>query len=165
MFPDPLRKLGSFYERVEEIALVSLVILMLCLGFLQILFRNLISIGIVWIDPLVGHMVLWIALLGASLATRENRHIAIDLLSGRLSSAHYSRIQGAVQLFSALVCLLLVQPAIRFVQNDYVAGTTLAFGIPLWFSQMIMPAMMLVMGVRFLRQGLKKFFPERRGKT
>ena len=165
MSPDPLKKLGSFYERVEEIALVSLVILMLCLGFLQILFRNLISIGIVWIDPLVGHMVLWIALLGASLATRENRHIAIDLLSGRLSPAHYSRIQGAVQLFSALVCLLLVHPAIRFVQNDYVAGTTLAFGIPLWFSQMIMPAMMLVMGVRFLRQGLKKFFPERRGKT
>jgi TRAP-type C4-dicarboxylate transport system permease small subunit len=164
MSPSPLQRLGALYERLEEILLVSLVILMLSLGFLQILFRNLISIGIVWIDPLVGHLVLWIALLGASLATRENRHIAIDLLSGRLSPAHYSRIQGAVQLFSALVCLLLVHPAVRFVQNDYVAGTTLAFGIPLWFSQMIMPAMMLVMGVRFLHQGLKKFFPERRGK-
>ncbi len=164
MSPSPLQRLGSFYERLEEILLVSLVILMLSLGFLQILFRNLISIGIVWIDPLVGHLVLWVALLGASLATRENRHIAIDLLSGRLSPARYSRIQGVVQLFSALVCLLLVHPAIRFVQNDYVAGTTLAFGIPLWFSQMIMPAMMLVMGVRFLHQGLKKFFPERRRK-
>ncbi len=164
MSPSPLQRLGSFYERLEEILLVSLVILMLSLGFLQILFRNLISIGIVWIDPLVRHLVLWVALLGASLATRENRHIAIDLLSGRLSPARYSRIQGAVQLFSALVCLLLVHPAIRFVQNDYVAGTTLAFGIPLWFSQMIMPAMMLVMGVRFLHQGLKKFFPERRRK-
>ena len=164
MSPSPLQRLGSFYERLEEILLVSLVILMLSLGFLQILFRNLISIGIVWIDPLVGHLVLWIALLGASLATRENRHIAIDLLSERLSPAQYSRIQGAVQLFSALVCLLLVHPGLRFVQNDYVAGTTLAFGIPLWFSQMIMPAMMLVMGVRFLHQGLKKFFPERQGK-
>jgi C4-dicarboxylate transporter DctQ subunit len=165
MSPSPLQRLGSFYERLEEILLVSLVILMLSLGFLQILFRNLISIGIVWIDPLVRHLVLWIALLGASLATRENRHIAIDLLSGRLSPARYSRIQGAVQLFSALVCLLLVHPAIRFVQNDYVAGMTLAFGIPLWFSQMIMPAMMLVMGVRFLHQGLKNFFPKRMGKT
>jgi C4-dicarboxylate transporter DctQ subunit len=165
MSPSPLQRLGSFYERLEEILLVSLVILMLSLGFLQILFRNLISIGIVWIDPLVRHLVLWVALLGASLATRENRHIAIDLLSGRLSPARYSRIQGAVQLFSALVCLLLVHPAIRFVQNDYVAGMTLAFGIPLWFSQMIMPAMMLVMGVRFLHQGLKKFFPKRMGKT
>jgi TRAP-type C4-dicarboxylate transport system permease small subunit len=157
------KTLGSFYERLEETLLVSLVILMVSLGFLQILFRNLISVGIVWIDSLVRHLVLWVALLGASVAIRENRHIIIDVLSGRVSPTYYSRIQGAVQLFSALVCLLLVYPAIRFVQNDYVAGKTLAFGIPLWLSQAIMPAMMLVMGVRFLLQGLKKLFSENRG--
>jgi TRAP-type C4-dicarboxylate transport system permease small subunit len=163
MASSPFRTLGSFYERLEEVLLVSLVILMVSLGFLQILFRNLISVGIVWIDSLVRHLVLWIALLGASVATRENRHITIDVLSGRVSPGHYSRIQGAVQLFSALVCLLLISPAIRFVQNDYVAGKTLAFGIPLWLSQAVMPAMMLVMGVRFLLQGLKKIFSGNRG--
>ncbi len=79
------KTLGSFYERLEEILLVSLVVLMVSLGFLQILFRNLISVGIVWIDSLVRHLVLWIALLGASIATRENRHITIDVISGRVS--------------------------------------------------------------------------------
>jgi TRAP-type C4-dicarboxylate transport system permease small subunit len=164
MSPSPIRMLGSFYERLEEVVLVSLVGVMVALGFLQILFRNLISVGIVWIDPIVRHSVLWIALLGASVATRENRHISIDLLSGRVSAAHYSRIQGAVQLFSALVCLLLVYPAIRFVQNDYVAGKTLAFGIPLWFSQAVMPVAMLVMGVRFFLQGAKRLFSNHRGR-
>jgi len=159
-----IRKLGSAYDRLEEVLLVCLVAGMLVLGFLQILFRNLISVGIVWIDPIVRHLVLWIALLGASVATRENRHISIDLLSGRFSPAHYARIQGAVQLFSSLVCLLLVYPAIRFVQNDYVAGKTLAFGIPLWFSQAVMPAAMLVMGVRFFLQGFKKVFAIHRGR-
>ena len=125
------KTLGSFYERMEEILLVSLVVLMVSLGFLQILFRNFISVGIVWIDSLVRHLVLWIALLGASIATRENRHIAIDIISGRVSPGHYSRIQGAVQLFSALVCLLLVSPTVRFVQNDYVTEKTLTFEIPL----------------------------------
>jgi len=157
------KTLGSFYERLEEILLVSLVVLMVSMGFLQILFRNLISVGIVWIDSLVRHLVLWIALLGASIATRENRHISIDVLSGRVSPVHYFKVQGAVQLFSALVCLLLVYPAVRFIQNDYVAGKTLAFGIPLWLSQAVMPAMMLVMGMRFLLQGLKKLFSENRG--
>ena len=159
----PFRTLGSCYERLEKILLVSLVILMVSLGFLQILFRNLISVGIVWIDSLVRHLVLWIALVGASVATRENRHITIDVLSGRVSPGNYSKIRGAVQLFSALVCLLLVSPAIRFVQNDYVAGKTLAFGIPLWLSQAVMPAMMLIMGARFLLQGLKNIFPGNRG--
>ena len=160
----PFRTLGSAYDRLEEVLLVGLVIGMLSLGFLQILFRNFISVGIVWIDSLVRHLVLWIALLGASIATRENRHISIDVLSGRLSPDHDSRVQGAVQLFSAVVCFLLVYPAIRFVQNDYVPGKTLAFGIPLWLAQAVMPVMMLVMGGRFFLQGSKKLLNNRRGR-
>ncbi len=160
----PVRTLGAAYNRVEEVLLVCLVVAMLSLGFLQILFRNLISIGIVWIDPVVRHLVLWIALLGASMATREKRHISIDLLSGHVSPVRYSLVQGAVQLFSAMVCFLLVHPAVRFVQNDYVAGKTLAFGIPLWLAQAVMPAMMLVMGVRFLLQGSRKLLNSRRGR-
>ena len=158
-----LRMLGSFYERLEEVLLVFLVALLVFLGFLQILFRNLISIGIVWVDPLVRHLVLWIALLGASVATRENRHISIDLLSGYLSSALHQRVQGGLQLFSAFICLLLVHPAIRFLQDDYQAGKMLAFGIPLWVSQAVMPVMMLVLGVRFLLQGFRNLFSGKRG--
>ncbi len=161
----PIRTLGSAYNRVEEVLLVCLVVGMLALGFLQVLFRNLISVGIVWIDPLVRHLVLWIALLGASIATREDRHISIDLLSERVSPIYYSYVQGAVQLFSAVVCFLLVHPAVRFVQNDYVAGKTLAFGIPLWLAQAVMPAMMLVMGVRFLLQGSGNLLNGRGGKS
>lgn len=151
-------RLGSTYERLEEILLVSLVALMVSLGFLQIVFRNLISVGVVWIDPLVRHLVLWVALLGASIATRQNRHISLDVLSGHIAPAAHARIQGALQLFSALICLLLVSPAIRFLQNDYQVGKMLAFGIPLWVSQAIMPVMMLVIGVRFVWQGLRNLF-------
>ena len=154
---------GSFYERLEEVLLVFLVVLMVFLGFLQILFRNLISIGIVWVDPLVRHLVLWIALLGASIATRENRHISIDILSGYLPPSLQRRVQGGLQLFSALICILLVHPAIRFLENDYQAGKTLALGIPMWVSQAIMPVMMLVLGVRFLLQGFRNIFSAGRG--
>ncbi len=150
--------LGSLYERLEEILLVFLTVLMVSLGFLQILFRNLISIGIVWVDPLVRHLVLWVALLGASIATRENRHISIDVLSTYLSPALRQRVQGGLQLFSALICLLLVHPAIRFLQDDYQPGKFLALGIPLWLSQAIMPVIMAVLGVRFLVQGIKNIF-------
>ncbi len=149
------RILGAVYERLEEILLVSLVILMVFLGFLQILFRNLISIGMIWVDPLLRHLVLWIALLGASIATRENRHISIDILSGYLSPAWRRRVQGGLQLFSALICLLLVHPAIRFLENDYQAGKVLAIGVPMWVAQLVMPVMMFVLGMRFLLQGYR----------
>ena len=158
-----LRILGSFYERLERALLIFLVALLVFLGFLQILFRNLISIGIVWIDPLARHLVLWIALLGASIAIREDRHINIDILAGSLSPALHRRVQGGVQLFSAFVCLLLVHPAIRFLQDDYQTGKMLALGIPLWVSQAIMPVMMLVLGVRFILKGFMNLFSGNRG--
>ncbi len=148
-----LRTLGSLYNRLEEIALVFFVFLLVFLGFLEILFRNLISIGIVWIDPVIRHLVLWVALMGASAATRKNRHIAIDVLSDYIRPGFRSGVQGAVRVFSGLVCLILVSPAVRFLQSDYQAGSILAFGIPLWVSQTVMPGMMLAMAVRFLLQG------------
>jgi TRAP-type C4-dicarboxylate transport system permease small subunit len=153
-----LRKTGAYYERLEEVLLVCMVFGMVLLGALQIFFRNVISIGIVWVDPLMRHLVLWIALLGASIATREDRHITIQILPARLSQAVRSRIKGGLQLFSSLVCLVLVYPAIRFVLDDYDPGEYLAFGIPLWLSQIIMPAGWLVLGIRFLFQGCGNLF-------
>ncbi len=155
--------LGSLYERLEQTLLVAAVVLLVSLGFLQILFRNLISIGIVWVDPLLRHLVLWIALLGASMATREDRHIRIDVLSAYVPPPLQRRVQGGLQFFSALICLLLVPPAIRFLQNDYEAGKTLALGIPLWVSQAIIPVIMLVLGIRFFRRGWSNMFSADRG--
>lgn len=130
--------------------LVSLLSLMVLLGFLQILFRNVISVGLIWIDPLLRHLVLWVAMLGASIATREDRHISIDLLSERLNRKSRPWVLGGIHFFSAVVCFLLVNPAVHFVQEEYRVGKTLTLGIPLWVSQSIMPVMLLVLGLRFL---------------
>jgi len=153
-----LKKAGSWYEYAEETLLVVFLFGMVGLGAAQIFFRNVVSIGIVWIDPLQRHLVLWVALLGASIATHQNKHITIEVLPARLSPALRARIKGSLQLFSALVCLLLVYPAIDFILDDYRAGKELAFGIPLWVSQTVMPFMWLVLGFRFILQGIKNLF-------
>jgi TRAP-type C4-dicarboxylate transport system permease small subunit len=150
-----LKRIGSWYEQLEELVLVCLVFAMVALGAAQILFRNVISVGLVAIDPLVNHMVLWVALLGASIATRENRHIVIEVLPRRLSPAVRSRIKGALQLLSALVCFFLVYPAIQFILNEYNPRKYLAFGIRLWISQSVMPVMWFVLGIRFMLHGFK----------
>lgn len=153
-----LRKACSWYEYAEETLLVVFLFAMVGLGAAQIFFRNVVSIGIVWIDPLQRHLVLWVALLGASVATHQDRHITIEVLPGRLPAAVRARIKGGLQLFSALVCLLLVYPAVDFILDDYRAGKELAFGIPLWASQTVMPFMWLVLGIRFAAQGIKNIF-------
>jgi TRAP-type C4-dicarboxylate transport system permease small subunit len=123
---------------------------MVLLGSLLILFRNVISVSLFWIDPLLRHLVLWVALLGASVATREDRHISIDLLSQHLSPQNRSWVQGGLHLFSSTICFLLVWPAVRFIQEEYLTGKPLALGIPIWAAQSIIPVMVTVLGFRFL---------------
>jgi len=144
------KEIFSFLNRTEEILLGSSLILMVLLGLFQILFRNILSIGLYWIDPLLRHLVLWVALLGASAATREDRHISIDLLSGRLGPRSRPMIQAGINCISAAICFTFVLPAIRFVHSEYEVGKILALGIPIWVSQSIMPIMLTVLGFRFL---------------
>jgi TRAP-type C4-dicarboxylate transport system permease small subunit len=155
--PSALSRISSFLNRLEELLLGSLLISMVLLGSLQILFRNVLSISLFWIDPLLRHMVLWIALLGASVATRMDRHISIDLLSERLPPRIQVWVLTGVHLISAAVCFLLVLPAVHFVQEEYPMGKILALGIPIWTSEAIMPVMMIVLGLRFLGKARESF--------
>jgi TRAP-type C4-dicarboxylate transport system permease small subunit len=86
-------------------------------------------------------------------ATRQERHIKIDLLSNYLPAANQRVVQGGLDLLAALVCLSLVGPGIDFVREEAQVGKFLILGIPLWFSQAIMPVMLAVIGARFVFAG------------
>ena len=68
-------------HRIEDALLVLLLSIMIVLATTQILLRNFFDLGFVWADPLLRVMVLWLGMIGATVATRDNRHIRIDLLS------------------------------------------------------------------------------------
>lgn len=151
-------RVNHFVNRLEEILLVLLLLLMVLLAFLPILFRNFFSVGLIWIDPLLRHLVLWVALLGASLATRESRHIKIDLVVPRLSPKNKARFQAALDFFSGVVCISLVAPAVEFLQMEYEVGKFLIWRIPLWASQSVIPFMLAVIGIRFFFAGWRGLF-------
>jgi TRAP-type C4-dicarboxylate transport system permease small subunit len=142
-------RINHFLNKLEEALLVFLLALMVLLAFLPILFRNVVSIGLIWSDPLLRHLVLWVALLGASLATREGRHIKIDLLTPYLGPGKQAVLSAGLHFFSAAVCLTLVLPAVEFVREERELAKYLIGVIPLWVSQAIIPVMLTVIGLRF----------------
>ena len=150
-------RINHFLNRLEEALLVLLLGLMVLLAFLPILFRNVVSLGLIWLDPLLRHLVLWVALLGASVATREDRHIKIDLISPHLSPGKKTWFSVGIYFFSGAVCWSLVSPAIAFVRDEFQAGKFLIGGLPLWVSQSIIPVMLGVIGARFLFAAWRSF--------
>ena len=89
-----LDTINSWIEKAETVLLVVILSVMILLSFLQVLLRNFFEQGILWGDILIRNLVLWVGFIGASLATRENKHINIDLFTRFLcmsSAGHGAR--------------------------------------------------------------------------
>jgi TRAP-type C4-dicarboxylate transport system permease small subunit len=144
-----LRQLDRWLARLEGAAVVLLLTGLLGLGLLQVILRNLLASGMFWADELLQHIVLWLGFLGASLATREQRHLNMDLLT-RLSPARWqSWLSLLVDVAALLICALLTQAAWTFVRSENAAGTVLTFGVPAWLAQSIIPLGFGIISLRF----------------
>jgi C4-dicarboxylate transporter DctQ subunit len=149
-----LHRLDDVLVVVERSAVVLLLTGLVGLGLLQIVLRNLLASGLFWADGLLRHMVLWLGFLGASLATRERRHLSIDVLMRVLPVRGQPWFTLLTELVAALICALLTRDALTLVQYEYTAGTVLAFGVATWLAQSIIPLGFLTMTLRFALRAL-----------
>lgn len=145
-----MHALLRFTRFVEDSVMIALVTLMILLAGAQIILRNLFDTGISWSDPLLRIMVLWVGLVGAMAATRERRHITIDVLS-RFLPTRGKQVSGVItDLFSAVVCALLAWHSGNFVIEEYHGGAEAFAAVPAWACEAIMPLGFAVMALRFL---------------
>ena len=54
---------------------------MIGIAAFQVVLRNFFDSGLYWGDSAVRVMVLWVAMLGAMVASRKDEHIRIDLVA------------------------------------------------------------------------------------
>ncbi|WP_148253379.1 TRAP transporter small permease [Aidingimonas lacisalsi] len=69
-----------YLDRLIEIVVGALVALTAIAVCLNVFYRYVLGSGLVWADEVPGFLLVWIAFLGAYLATREQGHIAFDML-------------------------------------------------------------------------------------
>lgn len=137
-------------HRVEDALLVALLTTMIVLASTNILLRNFFDSGFVWIDPILRVMVLWLGLIGATVATRNNKHIRIDLLSKFFDRNTHRLIQSIVGQVSAWTCLLVAWHGFKWIHLDYQDGLTSFAGIPAWMLEIVIPATFALIGLRYL---------------
>lgn len=136
--------------RVEKFLVAVVLSVMILLAFLQIVLRNLFSTGISWGDPLVRYLVLWVGFVGASLATKEGKHITIEIFSRWFSGRGSLYLKAISYLVSAFICGLLTFAAGTFVQNEAQMGATSFLKIPVWVPQIIIPVTFALITLRFV---------------
>ena len=144
----------KLFHRIEDSVLAGLLVAMILLAGLQILLRNFFDAGLLWIDPLLRILVLWLGLLGAAVATRHDRHIRIDLLSPRLGAKTERWLSAAVDQVSGWTCLAVAWFSLGWVRLDFAAGLTAFATVPAWLVEAIVPAAFALMGLRFVLRPL-----------
>jgi len=145
-----LKRLERWGTAIENGSLVVLLGAMMLLAVGQIVMRIFFSFGFVWADELLKIMVLWIALIASIAASRNDRHLRIDVLS-HFVPHRYARIPRiVVDLFASIMCALLAWQSYRFVQLSIEFEETVLIDIPAWFVHGIAPVAFGLMCYRFL---------------
>jgi len=151
---DRWERADEVIDRVEQALLVIFLSSMIVIAFLQIILRNLLYTGLTWGDPLVRNLVLWVGFIGAALATKEGKHISIDVVSQWVPPLGKDLIEFLTHLFSFVICGLLTFAALKFIKNEVQMGNVAFLGIPAWIPEIILP---IIFGLMTLRFGFRSF--------
>ena len=140
----------SFLHRVEVAVIALLLFALIFFGCLQIVLRNFFHSGLVWADPLMRHIVLWLGCLGGVMATSKMRHINIDILTRLLPQQLQGIRDRIVNLATALATSVLGLAALKLVVDERMFGEKDFLGIDVWMLQLILPVAFFMICYRSL---------------
>jgi tripartite ATP-independent transporter DctM subunit len=140
---------GRAHTRLEGIAVGLLILIMIALPAAETLARRLLGEGIPGSAVVVQHLTLWVGFLGALLATATGKHLALS--THEIIPAGWPRRAASIltRAVSAAVCALLAYAAWKLVVADSGSSRRLLPGVPLWWSETVMPVACAAMALRF----------------
>ena len=148
---------------MEDGILVFLLAAMIGLAGTQILLRNLWDTSVGWGDPLLRVTVMWIGLLGAMAASRDDNHITIDLVSRLLRGRAMAVTRVVTGLVSSVVFAVLAWHGMRFVLFEREDQAIAFASVPAWLCELIIPVAFGIMALRFFTGVLAQLAPAARG--
>ncbi|MEJ2640666.1 MAG: TRAP transporter small permease [Desulfosarcinaceae bacterium] len=132
-----ISRLDRILAACECLLTVGLFIVLMGVLTLNILLRNLIGTSLPGTFEIAAALVLWLALVGGSLALRDRRHIKIEFLRRLLPASGRRWADRAVSLFGVVVMGVMFVTAVSFTLNEIaIFGRSgwLAVIFPLFFA-------------------------------
>lgn len=144
---------------LEDGLLALLLTSMTLLAAAQIVLRNGFDSGISISEPLLRLGVLWLTLLGAMAAAREDRHIRIEICQRLLNPLWQRRLAAVGHSCAALIGLVLAWAGGQLVFIEWQTGSLTGTGIPSWLAASIIPVGFAVMALRSALMALSLLRP------
>jgi C4-dicarboxylate transporter, DctQ subunit len=139
---------------IEGGALALLILAMLSGAMLQIVLRNVFKTGLVWIEPLLRHLVLWIGFTAAVVVTGRLRHVHMDIVGQFLPPEMRRHALRMTTMAAALICAVLARAAWIYLGQEHEFGSTGFLGLPVWALTCVIFLGFALMAGRFASRAL-----------
>lgn len=155
--------LEGLLVRLNQWLIGALMATMAVLVFANVVSRYMLNTSFIWVEELTQYGMIWVTYLGAGLALREGRHVAVDTLQDwmrpHLRHALRSFIACAVAAFLLAVCVLGAQ-IVLFTWGQETPVLGIPAGVP-YLAVPIGAAMCLLHLVMFWRAFVERRFEHR----
>lgn len=108
----------------------------------------------VWIVQFNEYALLWITFLGTTWVLARDKHVSIDLLTGRFSQRRKTWFELFHGILGTVVCLVFIWYGFWTTFGQYKRGIldVQAVDIPKYLILMIIPIGFLLLAIQFIRQ-------------
>jgi tripartite ATP-independent transporter DctM subunit len=124
--------------RAEDWIARTVLIAIVALPLAEALLRRF-GTGIAGAALFVQHLVLVLSMLGAALAAREKRLLALSQLHERLPRALKLAAAVLAAAVTAAIAVALARAGLEFVESERAAAAALGYGVPKWLLQATLP--------------------------
>jgi C4-dicarboxylate transporter DctM subunit len=133
-------------EGVAGLALAIMVVLPLA----EIVLRRLAGLGIPGSIPFVQHLTLWVGFLGAALAAREGRLLALATATFLPAGTLRRTAELLAGTVGAAMAAVLCRGAVELVASERAAGGEIAAGVATWVAQLVLPFALGLVALRLV---------------
>jgi TRAP-type C4-dicarboxylate transport system permease small subunit len=151
-----LRRAVRALHAAEDAVLALALGALLLLAVTQIVLRVGFDEGLAWGEAMSRAGVLWLAMLGALGAARQQRHIAIDAIPRLLPDAAWRVVHVLTQFAAAAVCAWAAWLGWGLMQSEREFPLPFVAGIESWVPMLVLP---LGFGLLSVRCVLSAFAP------
>lgn len=132
-----IQRMDHVLAMIESGVILVGFILLVLLIVINILSRNIFHFPSHAFFEAVPHLVLWLAMMGASLGLQQRRHIRLELVLRHCGKTVRKWAAVMVNLFGLAVMAILMAVAVAFVKNEiamFGAMGRWAFIFPVFFG-------------------------------
>ena len=128
-----LARFDLWFKRVNAGVVVAMMALMVALVFANVVSRYLFNRSFIWAEELSQYLMVWVTFLGAGLALRQGRHVAVEMLQDALPGpiGRAMRVLVAVLVIAFLVVLVVLGfQIVEFAWQQETPAMNISAGIP-----------------------------------